>query len=180
MVVDKIHPHGLHEAVIALGGEPLKEGILRSGGANTINDFAALLIFIQHPIYRINVILQIRIHGDDHIAVPCCLFHAGQQSVLMATVAAQLNAGEGFILPVECGNDFPCAVGRTIVHEQHPAVRGNPAGSHQFFQLCLQPLGRFRKHFLFLVAGDDNIQSIHGIPSFLKAVYLPFEPLSIR
>ena len=87
MIEDDIHPQRLHDLVKSLGRKALEEGIRIPLAAHAVNDVVSLVIGIHHRINGVDIILQVRIHGDHHIRVADCGEHPRQQSILMPPVS---------------------------------------------------------------------------------------------
>ena len=68
VVEHRLRPHEIHHPVEPLGGEPLEESVLLPGGAHAVNNVAPGVVLLHHGIHRVDVVLQIRVHGDGHVA----------------------------------------------------------------------------------------------------------------
>ena len=64
----------------------LKERVLLSGRTHAIDNIISRFIGIDHAVHRIHIVLQIRIHGDDHIRMFRRHLDACQKRILMSTV----------------------------------------------------------------------------------------------
>lgn len=107
VVEHRLRPHKAHQPVKALGGKAFEEGILGPAGAHAVDDVAAFLELVHHGVHRVHVVLQVRIHGDGHIAAVFGRHQPGQQGVLVAAVAGQVHPGKQGALLMQGTDDLP-------------------------------------------------------------------------
>ena len=75
MVIHNVSPKETHQLIKKMRCSPLKTGIFFSGGTHSINYIISFIISIDHTVNRINIILQICIHRNDHICILYCRSH---------------------------------------------------------------------------------------------------------
>ena len=86
MIVHDLRPQEMKHPVKKLCRVALKKRVLLSGRPHAIDNIISRFIGIDHVVHRIHIVLQIRIHGDDHIRMfhrhrnPC------QKRILMSAV----------------------------------------------------------------------------------------------
>ena len=68
VVEHRLRPHEIHHPIEPLGGEALEEGVLFPGGAHAVDHVAPGVVLLHHGVHRVDVVLQIRVHGDGHVA----------------------------------------------------------------------------------------------------------------
>ena len=81
-------PEEVHGYMGKILGKPLEESIGSSGTADTIDNINSIQVFLYHFIDRINVILQICIHGNHHIRIILRRHQSGKKRILMSPVPA--------------------------------------------------------------------------------------------
>ena len=157
MVEHQICSHVLHHFIKALRGTLFEQGIRLSGTADTVDDVVSGFILCNHLIDRINIVLQIRVQRNGHVAVFFHRHQPRQQSVLVSAVAGKGNSLIDRIFRVKLLDQFPCPVFGAVIHKHDPALFCYFSGSHQrlhFFQQL--PCG-FRQHFFLIIARNDQV-----------------------
>ena len=161
MVEHNIHAQRLHHLVKALSRKALEERVGFALAAHAVNDLIALVIIVHHLIDGVDVVLQVRIHRDDHVRIVDGGQQAGQQRVLMAAVAGEVHAGKHLrFLLVQLADDRPGVVAGAVVDKHHAALAADFALVHQLMHLFAQALARLRQHFLLLIARYDNVKRV--------------------
>ena len=118
MVIHDIHAHGLHEPIKALRRHALEGRVRLALGAHAVHHLAPAAVFFQHCVHGVDVVLQVRVHGNNHVRVLRRLGQPRQQRILVPAVAAQLHAGKhGRVLLMQPRNDLPCAILGTVIDE---------------------------------------------------------------
>ena len=67
MVEHGIGTQKAHHTIETFCGKALEERIFLAGGTDTVDNIATFVVLVHHRVNRINVILQIRVHGNNHI-----------------------------------------------------------------------------------------------------------------
>ena len=168
MVEHDIYAQCLHDLIEALGGKALEEGIRIALAAHAVHDIVALVIVIDHLIHRVDIVLKVCVHGDDHVRVIDRSQQTRQQRVLMAAVAGKVDAGEHIrFLLVKLADDLPGIIAGAVVDEHHAALFADFAFALELIHLLAQALARFRQNLLLLITGNDDVKRILLIHRFL-------------
>ena len=67
MVEHGIGTQKAHHTIETFCGKALEERIFLARGTDTVDNIATFVVLVHHRVNRINVILQIRVHGNNHI-----------------------------------------------------------------------------------------------------------------
>ena len=157
MIKYRVGSHGIHNFVEALGRCLLKKRVLGTAASHPVNNVDSLQVLFNHLIHGINVILQIRIHGNNHVRIILCRHQSGKKSILMPPVSAEINSAVKRILLVKRSDYLPCPICGTVVHKKNPTALVYLSPLYQGSDLIFQPLRRFRQHLLFVVTGNHKI-----------------------
>ena len=160
MVVDRLRSHLVHQPVKALRGKALEEGIRLTAAPDAVYHVEPLVVFCDHLVDRVDIVLQVRVHGDHHVRIASNRHKAGQKRVLVPAVSGQVDAGKQRILFVELFDDAPGSVRGAVIDKDHPAGTADPAAAHQRVHLFLKAARRLRKNRLFVVAWKNNIEYV--------------------
>ena len=117
---------------------------MHPAGMNHIPSFLCLLIEggnIFGPV------LKVAVHHDDIFTLG--IAQSSRNGVMLAEVAAQIEADHTLIDGTHLTDGFPHIVGRTVIHEDNLVTIG------QRLQRGVQTLQQFRKHRLPAILRDD-------------------------
>ena len=109
--------HDFHKTVKTFCRNPLEERIRFPVVPDAVHNVAALIVLVNHSIYGVNVILQIRIHTDGRIAVGQHRHKTSQHRILMPFIVSQADAGIHRVPLTELLNDFPGTVPAPVIHK---------------------------------------------------------------
>ena len=161
MVEHDIHAQRLHHLVKALGREALEERVGLALAAHAVNDLIALVIIVHHLVNGVDIVLQVRVHRDNHIRIVHSGQQARQQRVLMAAVAGEVHAGKHLrLLLVQLADNRPGVVAGAVVDKHHAAPAADFALVHQLMHLFAQALARLGQHLLLFIARYDNVKRV--------------------
>ena len=62
VVVNNLGPHGVQQLVETFCRKALEEGIRIALAAHAVHDVVALVIVIDHLIYRVDIVLKVCVH----------------------------------------------------------------------------------------------------------------------
>src|SRR5690606_29008159 len=110
-------------------GKPLLERIGRPAFSDTVYDVPALMEPVDHFLDHVDVVLEVGVDTDDGVAVG--LEQTSQEGVLMAAVAAQLDAHDGHLTLYERLHDLPSAIAAAVVDKIDPALLRYLSGRDQ-------------------------------------------------
>ena len=158
VVVNEIGAEELHKAVVRAGGRALEERIGGARGAHAADDAAALFVFFDHFIHRVDVVLQIGVDADGDVAPGARPHEPRGERVLVAAVADLAQTGEVRVAFVERADDAPRRVLRAVVHEHDAALRRDGARVDQIAELFPEHRRGERQSLFLVVAGHDNIK----------------------
>ena len=131
MVEHRLRPHEIHHPVEALGGEALEEGVLFPGGAHAVDHIAPGVVLLHHGVHRVNVVLEVGVHGDGHVAPLLRRHQPRQQGILVPPVAGEIRPAEQGAPAMQPGDELPRPVPGAVVDKQHPAPLRDFARRHQ-------------------------------------------------
>ena len=157
MIVNRIGPHPVHDAVKRLRGMALEKCVCFPRAAHAVHNVISLLIFPDHFVTGVNIVLKVRIHGDHHIREIAGGHQTGQQRVLMPSVPAQTNARHMGIVIRQFTYGIPCAVFGAVVHKQNTALFIRVPLCNQGREFFRQPFAGLRQDFFLMIAGYNNI-----------------------
>ena len=135
--------YGAHSGVKELGGDGLREWVVAFLLPTTDEVIA---IFLDHPVefgYLVGRVLQVGIHGNNHIALRHTEPH--MKGGRFAVVGAERHAVHLGILLVELLDDLPRAVGGAIVAEN------DLVGEVVLLHHAVDPCGEFGKGLVFVI-----------------------------
>ena len=107
MVEHRLRAQQVHQPVERLGGGALEKGVGFPGGAHAVHDVRPGQVLVHHGVRRVHVVLEVGVHGDDHIGAVLRGRQPGQQGVLVAPVAGQVYPAQQGVFPVKLGDDLP-------------------------------------------------------------------------
>lgn len=84
------------------------------------------------------------------------LHQPGQNSILVAPVAALRDADIVFVLGGKLRDQLPGGIPRAVVDEQHPALVADQPGPCQVGDLLQEHRGGDGQHLLLVIAGDND------------------------
>ena len=157
MVVHHLRAHHVQQAVEALGGGALEEGVRLPAGAHAVDNFAPVQIGVHHIVHGVDVVLPVAVDADGDVALVHGLHQPGQHGVLMAPVAALGNAHKVPVLPGQIADDAPGVVPAAVVDKQHPALLADFPPGRQILQLLKEHGRGLGQYVLFIVAGHHDI-----------------------
>ncbi len=157
MVENDMCAEKFHDFIITFGGETLHESVGAALVADSVNNFAVFVIFFDHTVHGVYVVLKVGINGNRSVAMLLCFHEPGKKCVLVAAVAAELYSGENFVFPVRFANHLPRVVTGAVVHEKNSAFgRNKPVGNKALVFFGHDP-NCFGQDFFLVITWDNSV-----------------------
>ena len=131
MVEHHVCAHHLHDLIKALGGELLEKGIRFPGIPHAVDHVISGIVLVHHLVNGIDIVLEVGIQGNCHVAVILHCHQAAQQRILVSPVPGQAHALVNGILLVQRLDDLPGAVLRAVVDKDDAALLRDLLRRHQ-------------------------------------------------
>ena len=160
VVIGDIHAQRLHQAIEHQRRAALEGGIGIAPVAHAIDHIASFPVLFDKAVHGIHIVLQIRIHRNGHVAAAPRGHQPGQQRVLVAPVAAELDPLKQRVFLVQGADQLPGAVAAAVIHQKDAALRRDQALPGQLSHLFHKPARGFRQHLLLVVTGDNHHQFV--------------------
>ena len=164
MVIDGFDPEAAHQVVEGERGGPLEPGIRLPLFPHAIDDVVSFQVLPDHLGDDMDVVLQVRVDGNDDVAQFLGRLQTGHQRVLVAHIAREVHSADILVLRMEALDDRPGPVLGTVIDQQQPAVRAHQAvtGAHPV-QQGRHPAHRLFQDGFFVVARNRDDQYGRGI-----------------
>jgi len=156
-----LRTHKSNKPVEALRGETLEPGIGIAPPPNSVDDVGAEQMRIDHPLDCAEVVLKVGVHTDQCVTLRG--EKAGEEGVLVATVARQFDADDRLTLVHSFFDQPPRRIAAAVVHEIDPTGSRHLARSAQRIQNTGQTRDRLRKHLFLVEAGNNHAQVNHRL-----------------
>ena len=180
MIKHDIAAEGAQQLVIRLRCEAFEKAVLFTVLAYAVNYIAAVQIFPDHLVNRIDVVLKVSVDRYGNISCVSDCHQPGEERVLVAAVPAELNACENAVVEAEFFYNAPRPVARAIIHEYDSAACGNITvfGENPDFQG--EAARRLPQDFFLVIARNYNKKRIVQFkpPLSESIVILPWNILS--
>ncbi len=113
----------------------------------------------HHGVHGVQIVLEIRVDGDDGVA------RHGEQSreqrILVAAIARQLEPTQAGVFLSESFDDHPRGIGGPVVDEVHLRRSGDEPRQVHRAETLPEPARRLGEHVLLVVTRHDHRESYH-------------------
>ena len=141
MVINGFHSHPALQFVESRSGKTFQQRVDLAGDLHSVHHIVTGCISINHFLYRIQVILQIRINGNNSVTPVFGSHHPCHDSTLVTYVPRQIHSFHVRIFLMQLLDNVPRTVLATIIYKKHEAVRTDLFLPNQFIKQGCQTGG---------------------------------------
>ena len=117
MVINHFDAHLVHEPIKGQRARPFEPTVAYTAAADAVDDITAFLVFLDHAVHCVQIVLPVAVDRDRNIAVFLCLHKTGQKRVLVPTVPALRNAEDMLVSLRKLTDDVPGHISGSVVHK---------------------------------------------------------------
>ena len=154
MVFYDINTESGHQLIESAGGIAFEGSVGSTGASDTVNYVAALVIFFNELVDGINVVLEVGIERNSHIAAVFSIGKTGEEGVLMTSVTGKLESFKKLGGLEEGGDDLPSFILTSVVYEKDTAFGRYGSLRDESLKLFKHLFRRLGESLLFVVAGN--------------------------
>ena len=156
MIVHHFRAQQVHHFIKSLGGAALKRRIRLTAVAHPVDHIAALAEFPDKFTQNLHIILQVGVHAHGAVTLLFDGHQPGQQGILMAAVAAELQSADSGMILLQPGDQGPGIIPAAVIHIDNAAVFATQSVLFHAGQFIQQYTGGFGQNLLLVIAGDND------------------------